>query len=187
VAAMGHASQATSRHLRAQPPLSAQEPHTLDGLGGIVQETVTALLPDGCPDVRSVAKVMRLSSRTLQRRLSAEGVTFAWLVAQVRYAIAQRMLDDPDRKIIEVALDLGYSDQAHFARAFVRWSGLTPRQFRRLRSIGCPGRAPSNGRLVTGRDAAIPGRPGSLSPTRLHLVAGAPQHERASDEQGGLA
>jgi len=106
-----------------------------------VQEIVAALLPDGYPDVRAVAKVMRLSPRTLQRHLSAEGVTFAWLVARVRYAIAQRMLDDPDRKIIEVALDLGYSDQAHFARAFARWSGLTPRQFRRLHSTGCPGRA----------------------------------------------
>ena len=184
---MAHASEATFRHLRAQSPPSAHEPHAVGGLGGVVQEIVTALLPDGCPDVRCVAKVMRLSSRTLQRRLSAEGVTFAWLVAQVRYANAQRMLDDPQRKIIEVALDLGYSDQAHFARAFARWSGLTPRQFRRLRSIGCSGRAPSNGRLVTGRGAAIPGRPESLSPTRLHIVAGAPQHERASDEQGGLA
>jgi AraC-like DNA-binding protein len=176
---MGHASEATSRHFRPQPPPSAQEPQAPNGLGGVVQEIVTALLPDGCPDVRSVAKVMRLSSRTLQRRLSAQGVTFAWLVAQVRYAIAQRMLDDPGRKIIEVALDLGYSDQAHFARAFARWSGLTPRQFRRLRSIGCPGRPPSNGHLVTGRDAAMPGRPGSLSPTRLHLVAGAPRQEES--------
>src|SRR5262249_46161383 len=166
---------------------SARQPEAPKGLGGIVQEIVTALLPDGCPDVRSVAKVMRLSSRTLQRRLSADGVTFAWLVAQVRYASAQRMLDDPDRKIIEVALDLGSSARAPFARAFARGSGLPPRQFRRLRSMGCPGRAPSNGRPVSGRDAAIPGRPGSLSPTRLHIVAGAPQHERASDEQGGLA
>jgi AraC-like DNA-binding protein len=183
---MAHASEAMSGHLRAPLPASAQEPHTFDGLGAVVQEIVTALLPDGCPDVRSVAKVMRLSSRTLQRRLSAEGVTFACLVAQVRYAIAQRMLDDPGHKIIEVALDLGYSDQAHFARAFVRWSGLTPRQFRRLRSMKRSGRVPPGGRLTSDRDAAIRGRPGSLSPTRLHLVAGAPQPERASEEQGGF-
>jgi AraC-like DNA-binding protein len=176
---MGQASEATS------PPLT-QGPRGLEGLGGAVQQIVTAQLPDGCPDVRAVAKVMRLSSRTLQRRLSAEGVTFACLVSRVRYAIAQRMLDDPGRKIIEVALDLGYSDQAHFARAFARWSGLTPRQFRRLRSIGCPGRAPVDERLTSGRDAAIPRRRRSPSPTRLHLVAGAPQPERA-EKQGGLA
>ena len=184
---MSHVSEATSRDLGPRLPLVARAPHAPDGLGAVVQQIVTTLLPDGCPDVRSVAKAMRLSSRTLQRRLSAEGVTFACLVARVRFAIAQRMLDDPARKIIEVALDLGYSDQAHFARAFVRWSGLTPRQFRRLRSIGCPDRAHADERLITGRDAAIPRRPGSHSLTRLHLVAGGPQSERASEEQGGLA
>jgi AraC-like DNA-binding protein len=184
---IGHASGATSRHLPPQLPPLTQGCHGTEGLGDEVQQIVTSLLPEGCPDVRSVAKAMRLSSRTLQRRLSNEGVTFACLVSRVRYAIAQRMLNDPGRRIIEVALDLGYSDQAHFARAFVRWSGLTPRQFRRLRSAGCPDRAPSDECLVTGRDAAIPRRPGSLSRTRLHLVAGAPQRERASEEQGGLA
>ena len=172
---IGHASGATSHHLPPQLPPLTQESHGTEGLGAEVQQIVTSLLPDGCPAVRSVAKAMRVSSRTLQRRLSAEGVTFACLVARVRYAIAQRMLDDPARKIIEVALDLGYSDQAHFARAFVRWSGLTPRQFRRLRSIGRPARAPADEYLGTGRDAAIPRRPGSLSPARLHLVAGATQ------------
>ena len=133
---IGHASGATSHHLPPQLPPLTQESHGTEGLGAEVQQIVTSLLPDGCPAVRSVAKAMRVSSRTLQRRLSAEGVTFACLVARVRYAIAQRMLDDPARKIIEVALDLGYSDQAHFARAFARWAGLTPREFRRLRSLG---------------------------------------------------
>jgi AraC-like DNA-binding protein len=172
---MGYASETAPRDLRSQPPSTwRQEPRPTEGLGEIIQQIVTTLLPDRRPDVRSVAKVMRLSSRTLQRRLSDEGVTFACLVGRVRFAVAQRMLDDPARKIIEVALDLGYSDQAHFARAFVRWSGLTPRQFRQFRSIGCPGRAPADERIVTGRDAAIPRQRGRLSPTRLHLVAGAP-------------
>ena len=80
--------------------------------------------------------MMGLSARTLQRRLYAEGVTYASAVARARFAAAQQMLDDPARKVIDVALELGYSDQAHFARAFARWAGLTPREFRRLRSLG---------------------------------------------------
>jgi AraC-like DNA-binding protein len=100
------------------------------------QQIVAALLPDGSPDIHTVAAMAGLSVRTLQRRLHEQGVTFAWVVAGARLAMAQRMLDDPDRKIIDVALDLGYSDPAHFTRAFVRWTGLAPREFQRLRLIG---------------------------------------------------
>ena len=103
-------------------------------LGGVVQQIVTRLLPHGYPDVKSVAGMVRVSARTLQRRLSDEGLTFADVVARTRCDVAQRMLDDPARKVIDVALDLGYSDHAHFTRAFVRWTGLSPRDFRRRRS-----------------------------------------------------
>jgi len=114
------------------PAQCTREAH---GVGPVVLQIVTTLLPDGHPEVRSVAKLMRLSTRTLQRRLSDEGVTFMHVVAQARFAVAQQMLDDPTRKVIDIALDLGYSDPAHFARAFTRWTGLAPREFRRLRGI----------------------------------------------------
>ena len=107
-------------------------------LGDVVQQIVTLLLPDGCPDVQSIATMLGLTGRTLQRRLSEDGATYARVVERARFAVAQRMLADPACKVIEVALDLGYSDQAHFARAFVRWTGLAPGDFRRLRSTGRP-------------------------------------------------
>ena len=122
----------------ANPRSTSQEARQDHGVGGAVQLIVTTLLPDGYPDIHSVAELVRLSPRTLQRRLCDEGLTFARVVAQVRFDIAQRMLDDPARKVIDVALDLGYSDPAHFTRAFARWTGLAPREFRRLRSTGCP-------------------------------------------------
>jgi AraC-like DNA-binding protein len=106
------------------------------GLGSVVQQIVSALLPDGYPDIRSIAGMVGLSARTLQRRLSDESLTFARVVAQARFDVAQRMLDDPACKVIDVALDLGYSDPAHFIRAFARWTGLAPREFQRLRSPG---------------------------------------------------
>jgi AraC-like DNA-binding protein len=99
--------------------------------GGAVQRIVATLLPDGYPDIQLVSEVVRLSPRTLQRRLHAEGLTFAGVVARTRFAEALRMLGDPTRKVIDVALDLGYSDPAHFTRAFGRWSGITPREYRR--------------------------------------------------------
>jgi AraC-like DNA-binding protein len=99
--------------------------------GGAVQQIVTTLLPDGYPGLQLVAEAVRMSPRTLQRRLEAEGLTFARVVAKARVSEAQRMLGDPARKVIDVALDLGYSDPAHFTRAFERWTGVAPREFRR--------------------------------------------------------
>src|SRR5262249_39080641 len=120
-------------------------------LGDVVQQIVSRLLRDGYPEVRSVAKLVGLSARTLQRRLSEEGVTYARVVARARCDAAQRMLEDPACKVIEVALDLGYSDQAHFTRAFARWTGLAPGEFRRLGAIKCRGAAFLHDNLVDGR------------------------------------
>lgn len=100
-------------------------------LGAAVQEVVTTLLPKGYPDIHLVAEAVRMTPRTLQRRLHSEGLTFAGLLAKARFAEARRMLGDPDRKVIDVALDLGYSDPAHFTRAFERWAGVAPSAFRR--------------------------------------------------------
>jgi AraC-like DNA-binding protein len=136
--------EATPGQLLPQCPRSTSPPRARETqeLGGVVQQIVTRLLPDGYPDVQSVAEMVRVSVRTLQRRLSDEGLTFADVVARARFDVAQRMLlDDPARKVVDVALDLGYSDHAHFTRAFVRWTGLSPRDFRRLRSTSSPARA----------------------------------------------
>ena len=119
--------------------MADHRPLPADDVGRAVQRIVAALLPDGYPDIHLVSKAVSLSPRTLQRRLHAEGLTFARVVAWTRFAEAQRMLDDPARKVIDVALDLGYSDPAHFTRAFERWTGLPPREFRRRRSGGTNG------------------------------------------------
>ncbi|HYU90579.1 MAG TPA: helix-turn-helix transcriptional regulator, partial [Gemmatimonadales bacterium] len=74
---------------------------------------------------------MGTSVRTLQRLLRATGVTYAGVVQQARYAAARDMLKDHGRKIGDVARMLGYSDPAHFTRAFERWTGTSPRDFRR--------------------------------------------------------
>jgi AraC-like DNA-binding protein len=105
-------------------------------VGGALQQIVTAFLPDGYPDVQLVAHAVGMSSRTLQRRLHQEGETYADVVAKARFAEARRLLRDPARKVIDVALDLGYSDPAHFTRAFERWAGMAPREFRRRASNG---------------------------------------------------
>ena len=73
---------------------------------------------------------MLTSPRTLQRRLHSAGLTYGHLVAEARRASAERLLAEPERTIADVGRTLGYSDPAHFTRAFQRWTGLSPRAFR---------------------------------------------------------
>jgi len=115
-----------------------------------VRQVVATLLAGGPLHVHLVAESVRTSPRTLQRRLRGAGLTYARVVQQVRLETARRMLGDPERKIRDVARTLGYSDPAHFTRAFHRWTGLTPRAYRRQR----PGEAVGDPVPRAGRERA---------------------------------
>src|SRR5262249_39355918 len=99
---------------------------------GLVSQVVAAALAEeGPPGLPMVARRLRTSRRTLQRRLRVVGLTYGGVLQQVRCQLAEQMLTDPERKIGEVARALGYTQPGHFPRAFRRWTGLTPRDFRR--------------------------------------------------------
>ncbi len=74
---------------------------------------------------------MHVSERTLKRKLAADATTYSQLVAEERRALATRLLRSDELSIDEVAARLGYSDATNFTRAFRRWTGMTPRAFRR--------------------------------------------------------
>ncbi len=80
----------------------------------------------------SVARELGLPGRTLQRRLAAEGTSFAALLDEVRRELALEHLADRATSVAEVAFALGFGDQTAFHRAFVRWTGKTPGEHRRL-------------------------------------------------------
>jgi AraC-like DNA-binding protein len=69
--------------------------------------------------------------RTLQRRLADAGASYERLRERSRFGTATRLLASTDATVLEIALDVGYSDHAHFTRAFRRWTGVPPREFRR--------------------------------------------------------
>jgi len=75
-----------------------------------------------------------LSQRTLQRRLSDEGTTFARIVDRTRRELSEHYLTEPNVAAFEVAFLLGYSEPSAFHRAFRRWTGMTPQEFRRRAS-----------------------------------------------------
>ena len=91
-------------------------------------------LAGGNASIASVARVLALSPRTLQRRLTGEGVSFQRLLDDTRRGLADRHLSDSALAIAEIAFLLGYSEPAAFHRAFKRWHAVTPQEFRARRS-----------------------------------------------------
>jgi AraC-like DNA-binding protein len=77
------------------------------------------------------ARQLGMSVRSLRRRLTEEGTSYQDVAEVARAMVARRLLKDPERSIQETASLLGFSDSSAFYRAFKRWTGVTPSQFRR--------------------------------------------------------
>ena len=77
-----------------------------------------------------VARELGSSRRSLNRRLAAEGTSYGELVSRARVHAAKRMLQSRETSIQEAAYALGFSEAAAFHRAFKRWTGMTPKQYR---------------------------------------------------------
>ena len=88
-------------------------------------------LPDGPPKQKQIAEALNVSNRTLQRKLKDEGTSFVDLLQDTRMKLAQKYLSRPDRSVVETAYLLGFSEPSTFSRAFKRWTGLAPADYRR--------------------------------------------------------
>ena len=86
--------------------------------------------PSPNPNIVAVADHLSVSVRTLQRRLESD-VPFRTLLNECRWQSAIEKLTKGQQPVSEVATGLGYSDPAHFARAFRRWTGHSPSEYRR--------------------------------------------------------
>jgi AraC-like DNA-binding protein len=87
-------------------------------------------LTSGRLDIRTAASELRMSDRTLQRRLNDEGTTFSNVLTQARHEQSREYLADDKLDIKEVAFLVGYEDQNSFYRAFRTWEGSTPSNWR---------------------------------------------------------
>lgn len=100
-------------------------------------QIVDGMLADGSPKIAAVAEAVGETVRTLQRRLSDIDTTFSDIVEKAKMKFANQMVSKSDCSLTEIAHELGYSDQAHFTRAFRRWNGVSPREFRKSLLSDC--------------------------------------------------
>lgn len=94
------------------------------------RQILCRLLPQGEPRREVVAQALCLSERTLQRRLQEEGSSFQQLLDDTRRDLAVQHLAQPDLAPLEIAYLLGFADPSNFYRAFKRWFGVTPGEYR---------------------------------------------------------
>lgn len=120
----------------------------LKELPAYVQHLMTSFLPNGRVTVEQVADYMMLSARSLQRYLADEGTSFQSLLEETRKNMAVRYLRESDINLTQLSGMLGYADLAAFSRAFHRWYGKSPRQWRKDEGIGAPIRRLASRRKV---------------------------------------
>lgn len=130
-------NQLACAELDAHPALAHAEPG--DFLSEVRERVERRLSRDA--SLERIAQDLRISARTLQRKLGELGASFQELLDEVRSVRAQRYLRETDRPVDEIAARLGYGDTANFRRAFRRWMGVPPADFRAQERAGHAGDA----------------------------------------------
>lgn len=95
-----------------------------------VRGAIELQLPEGEPSAERIAQNLHLSLRSLQRHLADEGCSYDLLLNQCRQNLALQHMREPGSSLSEIAYLLGFADTSSFSRAFKRWTGLTPSQYR---------------------------------------------------------
>jgi len=101
-----------------------------------VKTLLMSHLDGGSCKLDETARTLQMSTRTLQRRLAEEGLSFSDLVDSLRRNLSLHHLENPNVGLAEIAYVAGFSDASAFNRAVRRWTGQTPLDFRRSRRQG---------------------------------------------------
>ena len=94
-----------------------------------IKQQLSSLLPR-VPSIGELAEHLCISARTLQRRLKQQEYSYSRLTDEVRHTEALRLLATSAKRLTDVAQDLGFSEASSFQRAFTRWQGCSPSQYR---------------------------------------------------------
>jgi AraC-like DNA-binding protein len=116
---------------RFRRALAVADAATRAHLAQAAHRALRMLLLHGKASGEDVAQELAMHRRTLNRRLAAEGTTFQKVLDHVRRTVATELLEDSDVAMHDIAESLGYSGLTPFMRAFRRWTGRTPGEWRK--------------------------------------------------------
>lgn len=98
---------------------------------GQVRSALIELMPLGITTMDGIAESLSIPARTLKYKLNQQGTTLQQLRDKIREELARQYLQHSPQSFTQIAYSLGFSDPAHFNRAFKRWSGETPTAYRK--------------------------------------------------------
>ena len=104
--------------------------NTGDNIAAQLKRMLADLMASGEANADAACRALKLSRRTLQRRLKAEKTSFQKVLKEVRADLAVRYLSDARLKSLEVAMLLGYSNFSSFTTAFKSWYDMPPVEYR---------------------------------------------------------
>jgi AraC-like DNA-binding protein len=116
-----------------------------DNLQGRVRDVLTQRLARGEPSQEEVAELLNMSARTLQRKLGDGGTTYKEILDETRRVLALAYLSAPRYSVGDVTYLLGFSAGSSFTRAFRRWTGQSPSDWRADAGVGGAGVSSAGG------------------------------------------
>lgn len=128
----------TSRDLQPVITHMMQQRTVHQRFSSVVRSMITAST-EAPPTMERVAHDLHVDTRTLRRRLAAEGTSYRSLLGDARASMAANLLADPRLTIDNVATRLGYHDAAALSKAFHRWFGQSPGTFRSAKRMTSSG------------------------------------------------
>lgn len=100
-------------------------------LSARVRRRLRQFLPGAVPDFEELAQQMSMTPATMRRRLHEEGESYQSIKDKLRRDLAISYLSHSRRSVMDIALELGFSERSAFHRAFRKWTGASPGEFRR--------------------------------------------------------
>jgi AraC-like DNA-binding protein len=130
--------QSVKEFLRIIPENILVKYKNTNSLTAKIRRRLRQTLPHELPDFEVLARELHTASATLRRRLHEEGESYQSIKDQLRRDVAITYLSHSDRSVMDIALELGFAEPSAFHRAFKKWTGASPGEYRRSLATSLP-------------------------------------------------